>query len=42
MVNSVIEMALAGKTAGVIFEGDKKFDICGESTKMISRKTLTR
>ncbi len=26
-VNSVIETALAGKTSGVVFEGDKKFDI---------------
>ncbi len=26
-VNEVIETALAGKTAGVIFEGDRKFDI---------------
>lgn len=26
-VNSVIEMALAGKAAGIVFEGDKKFDI---------------
>lgn len=26
-VNNVIETALAGKTAGVVFEGDKKFDI---------------
>jgi len=26
-VNNVIETALAGKTSGVVFEGDKKFDI---------------
>jgi len=26
-VNEVIETALAGKTAGVVFEGDRKFDI---------------
>lgn len=26
-VNSVIETALAGKSSGVVFEGDKKFDI---------------
>ncbi len=26
-VNSVIEIALAGKSSGVVFEGDKKFDI---------------
>ncbi len=26
-VNGVIETALAGKTAGVVFEGDRKFDI---------------
>ena len=26
-VNDVIQIALAGKTAGVVFEGDKKFDI---------------
>lgn len=26
-VNSVIETSLAGKTSGVVFEGDKKFDI---------------
>lgn len=26
-INKVIETALAGKTAGVVFEGDKKFDI---------------
>src|SRR3970282_1782009 len=26
-VNDVIQIALAGKTAGVVFEGDRKFDI---------------